>query len=250
MTEQKWNGPGGPLAFDLIAPDDRAPLVILIHGGGWISGEKESWREEAAWYANNGFATACITYRLAPLYPFPAAVADCQSFLRHIKANADQYKIDPDNIAVLGNSAGGHLATMMGLCKKGFDVEEPAESLNAVVNICGITDLTNPQDQHFDISLSFLEQFMGGSFAENPEGYSDASPVNYVTAEAPPMLIIHGDKDDVVPCGQSLELHEKLKTAGSEAHIVVLHGEGHSFTLPAWEQIRERSLEFFTEHLK
>lgn len=236
---------GIPLRYDLFRPpgEAAAPLVVCIHGGGWISGEKEDMHEVAVRLAERGYAAACIQYRLAPLHPFPAAVEDVWAFVTFARSEADNLGVDPDRFASIGISAGGHLAAMAGLSKF------PDSRVQAVVDICGITDLTDPHGQHFPVSLGFLEQFMGVPFAENPELYRLASPLYQVFETPPPFFIAHGEADDIVPVGQSTALHEALQAAGGTSECHLLPNEGHGFTLEAWNHLEGLFLQFLERTL-
>lgn len=247
LEGQTFSTAGGEtLRYDFFAPDHRAPLVVLIHGGGWISGDRTMHRDEAIWLAEQGFAAACVSYRLAPLYPFPAAVADVQSFVRHAREQAAELNIDSDRIAALGNSAGGHLALMLGLCPIAFDggASDGSFRANAVVDICGITDLRNPHVIHHPISISFLEEFMGTHFEEGDERWSAASPITYARSADTPVLILHGTLDDVVRIDQSDALARSLVAAGADVNLIEMEGEGHSFTWEAWSEMRGHYLAF------
>jgi len=207
--DQVYAEPDGlSLRFDLFRKQtsEVLPLVICIHGGGWISGSKEDVREVALLLASTGYAVACPNYRLAPLHPFPAAVDDIHAFVKAAKLNAAEWGIDPKRIAAFGHSAGGHLACMAGLSGE--------ERVEAVIATSGITDLTAPREQHFSVSWSFLEQFMGVPYEGNEERYKDASPVSHVRRGAPPFLIVHGEMDDIVPVSQSEALASKLAECG------------------------------------
>ena len=126
LPDQKYPVEGGELGFDFFRPEGEGPfpLVVFLHGGGWISGDRTMYRDEAIWLAPQGFACACINYRLAPLYPFPVPVADCQAFVRFARTNHETLAIDPNQITAMGNSAGGHLALMLGLCPGRFDSQD------------------------------------------------------------------------------------------------------------------------------
>lgn len=243
-VEAVYSAPGGvPLGYDLFRPakDAACPLVVCIHGGGWISGERCDMHDVAANLARNGFAAACISYRLAPLHPFPAAVNDVQAFLTYINENADSLGIDSSRVATLGNSAGGHLAAMGGLTGP-----NPA---SAVVDICGISDVTDPRTQHYPVSWGFLEQFMQLPYEGNEEAFRQASPCHHVHQASPPFLLIHGEADDIVPVQQSKELARKLSEAGVKNYFVTLPNEGHGFSYEAWAKIERLYTEFLTTTL-
>jgi acetyl esterase/lipase len=241
------------LEFDLLRPesDQPLPLVVFLHGGGWISGDRSMYHDEAAWLAPQGYACACIEYRLAPLYPFPACVQDVQAFIRYARANAATLGIDPNRIATMGNSAGGHLAQMSVLCSETFGAETDPHlhRANAAIAICGISTLDQPAESHFDIALSFVEQFMGGPFFGNEANYKKASPLTYANGKTAPILLIHGTDDEIVPIQQSRNLTAALQNAGNTPEFHELNGEGHSFSYPGWTRIRELSTDFLRRHL-
>ncbi len=249
VPDQVYAEPGTPLRFDLIRPesDDLLPLVVLIHGGGWISGDKSDMREVAISLAEKGFAVACPQYRLAPLHVFPAAVEDIQTFIRFARNSSIEWGLDPNKIASLGNSAGGHLALMAGLT----DTTEDGVSsrVNAVIDICGITDITVEGIRDNPISIQFLEQFMGGGFMDSEERWAAASPIKTIAHGCPPIMIAHGDEDDIVPISQSEALVEELTRCGVPHEYHIFPGEGHSFSYPSWLKIEELYVDFLRRHL-
>lgn len=241
LYEQIYAEPSGlPLRYDFFRPDSDipTPLVVCIHGGGWISGEKESMHEVAEMLASQGYAAACPQYRLAPLHPFPSPVEDILACVTHLRAESERRGLDPQRFASLGNSAGGHLAAMAGLSKYSDS------RVQAVVDICGISDVTDPHGQHFPVSLGFLEQFMARPFVGYEELYRLASPLHLVEPGVPPFLIVHGEADDIVPYGQSVALAKKIEEAGGEAKLYVFPGEGHAFSLESWMEIEKLILDF------
>ncbi|MBX3119521.1 MAG: alpha/beta hydrolase [Fimbriimonadaceae bacterium] len=240
---------GTPLRFDLIRPDsdELLPLAILIHGGGWISGDKSDMRDLTQALGKAGFAVACPQYRLAPLHVFPAAVEDIQAFVRFARTSASEWGLDPNRIASLGNSAGGHLALMSGLTDA--PVDGVSSRVNAVVDICGITDVTVEGIRENPISIQFLEQFMGVSYGEDEARWIAASPIKTISNDAPPILIVHGDEDDIVPISQSEALVAELKRCGVDHEYHTFPGEGHSFTYDNWVKIEHTYLDFLRRRL-
>lgn len=253
ISSQVYSTPGGiPLAFDLFHPGGEAvPLVVCLYGGGWISGDRTMYADEAAWISEQGYAAAVFDYRLAPLYPFPAAVQDAQNFVRYARENCGALKIIPDKIAAFGNSAGGHLACMLGLCSDTFGVDTETNHLvNGAISVSGLTDMRNPGESQYDISFSFIEQFLGGPYSGNEEKYASASPLAHLRDDACPFCIVHGMLDDVVPPAQSRLLHEALLAKGIESQLLELESDGHSFTYEGWDKIRETYIAFLGDVFK
>lgn len=237
---------GIPLHVDLFRPDrdEPAPIVLCIHGGGWISGERTDMRPEAQWLAQNGFAAACPSYRLAPLHPAPAAIEDVRACVDHLRKEAPRLGFRGDRIGAWGVSAGGHLAAMLGVVNgSGF------APVQAVVDVCGLTDLTRPREQHHEISWSFLDQFMAVPYEGNESRFEEASPLHCVQPNPPPFLIFHGVDDDVVAIAQSDAFARKLGEAGAEVEYHRLDGELHAFTEAAQTAARGQILRFFSEKL-
>ena len=231
------------LRYDAVLSDKGpAPAIVCIHGGGWVSGDRSDMHEVAQYFAEQGFAAFCPQYRLAPLYTYPAPIEDIETFIKYLRENSEKLGILPDSIGVIGNSAGGYLAAMAGLTS---DLQAKA---SAVVDICGLTDLTNYRESHPPISWDFLSQYLSGAGPEDPR-WIEASPLFRVSPDAPPFLVFHGEDDDVVYVDQSVRLVEALKNAGVSVDFERLPGEGHSFTMPAFTKILDKSTEFFRSNL-
>lgn len=244
LVDQEYGVAGSAaLRYDAILADGNpSPAIVCIHGGGWVSGDSADMHDVAKYFAEKGFAAFCPQYRLAPLYPYPAAVEDIATFVGYLRGKAESLRILPDAIGVIGNSAGGHLAAMAGLA---HDAHKRA---NAVVDICGLTDLTNMKQNHPPISWDFMGQFMAGIPADDPK-WIEASPIYRVVEDAPPFLIFHGEDDDVVYVQQSEKFYRALQDAGVKADFEILPGQGHSFTQEGFNRILEKSTEFFRANL-
>lgn len=236
---------GVSLRYDLFRPDsdDTLPLVICIHGGGWISGCKEDAREFALGLARAGFAAACPAYRLAPLHPYPAAIEDVREFARFCRTQARAWGIDPEKLGSVGLSAGGHLSCMLGLA------ERDEEGVQAVVDISGLTDLTRPNEQHFPIAWGFLEQFMGCPYDGNEALWQAASPLWQLREGLPPFYVVHGVEDDVVPVAQSDVMVAALKRLGNSVDYLRVPGEDHNYSSGSFGQIERGYISFFRQHL-
>jgi acetyl esterase/lipase len=253
IVEEVYAAPNGiPLRYDFVRPQTAGalPLVVCLHGGGWISGDKSDLQEILSMLASAGFAAAAPSYRLAPLHTFPAAVADAMAFVRYARENAKELGIDPNRIASFGNSAGAHLACMLGVLDRLPDEPEaPSSRVNAVVDLCGITDIRDPRGRHLPISWSFVDQFMELPYDGNEDRYCLASPLCHVSREAAPFLIMHGEDDDVVPIAQSESLAAALREHDVPFEFLRLPGEGHSFSMMVWPDIAHKTVRFLRETL-
>jgi acetyl esterase/lipase len=220
-VEEKLNipyGTGGEreLHLDLYLPKNRqknTPAIIFIHGGAWKGGQRTDMKYYCVKFAEKGYVTATVTYRLSGEAPFPAAVYDVKCAVRWLRANAAQYQVDPKRIAVSGNSAGGHLSMMIGYSDD--PSLEGAGGYNGVSSrVCAVVDFYGPTDLTTDFAKKqeVLKDFMGGkTFDEAPDAYKLASPLFHLTQDDPPTLIFHGTIDSTVPVVQADKLAEKLK---------------------------------------
>jgi acetyl esterase/lipase len=232
--------PTGDLHLDLYLPATPAPhpLVIWIHGGGWKFGDK-GWLFFLRKLTRQGFAIASIQYRLSGTAKYPAAIVDCDDALHWLERNGPRLGLDPHHIFLSGASAGGQLAGYVAL-----DAGYPR--VKAVCLLYPATDLTGFSNQ--DAKHGYLPDFLGGSVNSKRAEAIAGSPVNHVTANAPPFLIFHGDQDTLVPIAQSRELNRRLHAVGVESHLIVVPGRGHGFALTDQQQ-REVG-DFFLEHMK
>lgn len=251
----------GRQLLDLYLPENKAkkplPTVIWIHGGAWLIGSKKDM--PALRLVRNGFAVASINYRLSKTATFPAQLSDCKAAVRYLRANAIRYKLDPNRMGVWGNSAGGHLAALLGTTGdlKDMDgnlgVAAQSTRLQAVCDWCGPTDLMTIKAQSGKFCRldhtsddSPVKLLLGGFPSEKPELAKKASPVNFASKDDPPFLIMHGDLDDVVPIAQSEELCKSLKAAGVSTTYYVVPSAGHNFFSPKNVQMVQ---DFFQQYL-
>lgn len=227
-----------PLLLDLHVPDRTdgpMPCVVWVHGGGWRDGDRrfppEEWKEDlfAACVAS-GLAVATVDYRLSGEASFPAQLHDVKAAIRYLRDNADRYGIDPDRFGVWGESAGGHLAALVGLTADRRELEGdlgvtgPSSAVAAVVSFYGIFDLTVIVPRSADDAAL---QLLGASPVDRPDLAAVASPLTYVGPPAPAFLLVHGDSDSIVSHSQSVRLHEALSAAGVESELHVVPGAGH-----------------------
>ncbi len=230
------------------------PLIVWVHGGAWLAGSKD--RCPAVRFTREGFAVASINYRLSQHATFPAQIQDCKAAIRWLRAHAGTYAYDPNRIGVWGASAGGHLVAMLGTAGdvNDFDVGPNAGVSSRVQAVCdffGPTDFTKmssfPSTMDHDSPDSPESKLIGGAIQENHDKARQANPITYVTKDDPPFLIVHGDKDPLVPHNQSALLHEALKNAGVEATFYTVAGGGHGgFQDP---NVGPLVTKFFNKHL-
>jgi acetyl esterase/lipase len=225
-----WRGPD-------VAPGGRAPVLIQVHGGAWAVGDK---RVQAymlmSQMAERGWICVSINYSKSPRCTFPAHLVDVKRAIAWVRENIADYGGDPDFIALTGGSAGGHLASLAALTpndptfQPGF--ERADTTVQAVAPYYGVYDLTNADNMH-DLMLPFLEQFvMKARYTDAPERFEAASPISYVHGEAPPFFVLHGERDELVPCGQARTFCAALRAAGaSTVAYAELANAHHAFDI-------------------
>ena len=230
------------LKLDLYLTKNRVspvPTLLLFHGGGWVAGQKERNVLQLLPYLSMGWAVLNVEYRLAENSLAPAAVEDARCALRWAIYHAKECNFDTSKIVLTGGSAGGHLALIAGMLpeRSEFDRQCPTESsmrwnqateppmkVAAIVNFYGITDVAElidgPNAKHYAV-----EWF--GSMKNRAELAREVSPINYVRAGLPPIITIHGEKDDIVPYSQAVRLHAALDKAGVANQLITMRGAGH-----------------------
>jgi acetyl esterase/lipase len=224
--------------LDLYLPDlsPTTPLIVWIHGGAFRMGSKED--RVPFEMLELGYAIASLNYRLSQHALFPAQIEDCKAAVRWLRAHADTYGLDPSRFASWGESAGGHLAAMLGTAghERSFEVGEHLEhssSVQAVLDFFGPTDFLQmdahrlPEGMVHDTADSPESELVGGPIQERPAEVARANPVAYVTPQAPPFLIVHGDRDPLVPYHQSTLLVAALEAAGVPVTFYTVVGAGH-----------------------
>ena len=235
---------GRAMLLDLYLPekaDKPLPLIIWVHGGAWMAGSKDGL-SPALRFTANGYAVAQIGYRLSQEAKFPDQINDCKAAVRWLRADAAKYNLDPNKFVAWGASAGGHLVALLGtsggVAALEGNVNDLRESsrVQAVVDWFGPTDFLHigdaQSDRQHNAPDSPESKLIGGALLENKDKAAKASPINYVSKDAPPFLIMHGDRDRSVPFSQSELLYAALKKAGVEATFVPMKGAGHGFSGP------------------
>jgi acetyl esterase/lipase len=259
FTEQKdvvykevgdWKG-----LMDLYLPakgEVPVPVVITIHGGAWRKGSKDQLHEYE-FYTQRGFAVANVGYRLSQVAPAPAAVEDVRCALMYLVRNAAELNIDPQQILIYGGSAGGHLALMVGLVGHDhtYDVDCVASDdfrIAGIISKSGISLLyqTN-EDGTVEVLHDSAVYEWFGSRKDDLDFAKQLSPITHVSADSPPVLLIHGDADERVPYAQSVEMDARLTGAGVLHRFYTVHGAGHKSRPEDKEPMRKVILEFLDQ---
>jgi acetyl esterase/lipase len=243
--------------LDLYLPEKSTgvrPLVVWIHGGGWVGGTKSY--VAAAPLVASGYAVASVEYRFSQDAVYPAQIEDCKAAVRWLRAHAAEYEIDPLRIGAWGASAGGHLVALLGTTGETRDFDkgenlDQSSAVQCVLDWFGPTDFLNwgADRATFNRRDSMVSKLLGGPVLAKQELARLASPLHFVTPKAAPFLIMHGDQDPLVPLQQSESLNEALKKAGVASELITLKGSGHGSPLfSAPEQVLAMKT-FIDKHL-
>ena len=254
--------------LDVYKPVDVSqptPVVMVIHGGGWVEGTKEDRVLEMMPYLQMGFAAVNVEYRLGRVSLAPAAVEDCRCALHWLFANAKKYNFDVSRVVLQGGSAGGHLALTTGMLTPaaGFDRECRTSEDNiwsanpgtdkdprvaAIVNWFGISDVLD--ELHGANAKGYAVVWFGDQ-ANADELAKRVSPINYVTTNVPPIITIHGDKDSLVPYAQSVRLHKALDASKVPNQLYTVAGGDHGgFSAEETQKIWAAVRRFLQQNVK
>lgn len=226
----------GARTLDLYLPPRgaAAPVVVWLHGGSWVAGDKNPVAPVLFDLRERGFAVAAVNYRLTGLSTYPAQLDDVKGAIRWIRAHAGEYGVDPSRLYLVGFSAGGHLASLAALTAGDRTVEgDVGGNLDQSSAVAGVVLYAAPSDigrlagdcSGCEVSAQF--QALGCSFLLCGDRAHVASPTTYVKKDAPPFLILHGDADRVVPVEQSRLLDAALRGAGAPSRLVIVPGVDH-----------------------
>lgn len=219
------SGPSAVLDLAIPKPEGRRrPAIVIIHGGGWIEGDKSSFSTPEVdtpgnifEFARLGFVAAAINYRLTGIAPYPAALEDCRTAVRWLRAQADKYQIDPDRIGAWGNSAGGHLALLLALdppSDRPRPFEEYSSGVQAAASDSGPIDLVYNYEQNQ--LRTVVDKLLGGPpDASRRELYRRASPISHISANAVPLLLIYGEMDEQVDVKTADRFVEEMGRRGA-----------------------------------
>ncbi len=261
---------GLALLMDVHRPEEPNGIgLIHISGSAWSARlsldarplkEAGHVRIEALPLVEKGYTVFTVNHRATPRFRYPAPLEDVQRAVRFIRFHADRYGIDPDRIGAIGGSSGGHLVSMLGVLDGEGDAESESEidRMSAKVQ-CVVARATPAEFVAGPSGSGALALFLGarlskGVHPDSPEMRiaRDASPVSHVTPDDPPILLIHGDKDDVVPYDQSVNFAKKLSQAGVPSKLIRVPGAGHGPSFPGAEEpadIGSWAAEWFGSHL-
>ncbi len=225
--------------LDLYLPagtaDAPRPAIVVVHGGGWRSGDKQrgQWARIPAQYASDGYVAISVNYRLTGEAPWPAQIEDVKAAVRWLRAHAERHAVDVDRIGAYGNSAGAHLVSLLGLVKQsdGLEGSGPHQAQSSMVQaVCASatpTDFLNWREP------GAVPERLGRTFLAGPgdtlrDRARQASPITYARGDAPPFLLIHGTADRTVPIGQSDRFAKALRAAGAEqVRYMIFDDETH-----------------------
>lgn len=235
-----------PLLADVYVPEGEGPFpaVLVIHGGGWESGDRDQVKSIAKRVASRGFVAINVTYRLVPTAIFPAQLQDVQQAVLWTRANAQRFHIDPKRIGAFGYSAGAHLAALLGGIGDKPPLGRPGLAIQAVVGGGTPTDLTK------SAGGGLVPRFLGGTVEQKPAEYRDASPINHVSAGDPPVFLYHGGGDSLVSIDHAEDYEKALQAAGVPTELYVLRGRGHIGAFLTDGSAVDAALDFLDRYLR
>jgi acetyl esterase/lipase len=267
------------LLLDLYLPKRQSsqtlPLIIYIHGGGWWANSKEECPQEMI--TDRGYALACINYRLSNVALFPAQIKDVKQAVRWLRQNAAKYKIDPNRFGVFGSSAGGHLSLLLGTTAGVKELTDNSrdrdisDAVRVVGSWFGPTDFTKLEptfsgskitpeiQQKYRKELWYyytvaVVRLLGGTVAEKKSLARSANPINYLDRSDPPVFIVHGKLDRVVPLSQSQIMVDALKANNVSVEYVFINDMNHSFAGENGEKFSPKlidlTVDFFDKYLQ
>jgi acetyl esterase/lipase len=236
------------LKLDAYLPTGSGPYpsVVVIHGGGWMSGSKWQLGRYAMALAKRGMNTFAINYRLAPKYKHPAQIDDCRDAVRWVRKNSKKYGGDPKRIGALGYSAGAHLSAMLAVT--GITAEKDPKGIGTEILVAmgGGTPcefFTLPPENN---ALAF---WLGGSRNEVPKAYQDASPISHLDAQDAPIFFFHGEDDGLVRVSGARDMSKKMKTLGIDTTFHLIKDAGH-FAAVFNQEAFGAGFDFLEKHLQ
>jgi len=254
---QYGTGAGEPLTLNMAIPagfEERLPVIMFIHGGGWIAGNKESLPDDLlTTAAQGGYFVVSVGYRLAPKHVFPAQIEDCKCAVRYLRANAKELNIDPERIGAVGFSAGAHLAMLLGTMDPSDGLEgeggwsEESSKVQVAVSYAGPTNL---DAEYPDASKRMVSAFIGGARSDKVDQYRRASPISYVSNGDAPLLLFQGTVDVLVPYEQGIQMARAMTEAKVPGRVELLIGHNHGWPGKELERTQKGTYAFLDQYLK
>lgn len=264
---QYGTGAGEPLTLHLAKPigvEGPVPAIMVIHGGGWAAGSKDSHLGHIKLMAEQGYVAATVGYRFAPTHRFPAQVEDVKCAVRYIRAHADELGVDPQRIGAVGFSAGAHLSMMLGTMDSSDGMEgdggwpDQSSKVQAVVSYFGPVKMdpetlsSSPAREMVAEAAvrKLLGDLIGGPVDDNVDKLLAASPITYVNEGDAPMLLLQGTKDPLVPYDQAMLMATAMTEAKIPGRVEFLMGMGHGWMGNEIVRTQAATMAFFDEHLR
>lgn len=210
-------------------PNANGVCIVFLHGGGFVSGTRRNWASTARHFRDLGYTCACVDYRLAPTFQYPAAVQDARLAVSFLRARSGQYRFNPNEVAVVGSSAGGCLALTLGALRP-----DDALGLSAEMRVAD----TRPQALVLECPVStfrhmdgqgWVSAYLGHKESASERLYRAASPIDQLHGGVTDALIVHGSQDGVIPFAQSEALDHRVRETGGCSELIRLQGVGHAF---------------------
>jgi acetyl esterase/lipase len=243
---------GMALTYDVLAPTGKSngAGVLFMVSGGWVSrwSPPQAAKSYTDGLLNSGFTVFLVRHGSAPRYKVPDAVSDVQKAVKHIHKNASDYSVDPKRLGVFGGSAGGHLSLMLGCATGAVGVEPDAAAKSGEGRVAAVVAYFPPVDlQPIVGNAAFTKSFPALQFSQDEAAY--VSPLLHVTSDDPPTLLIHGDKDDLVPISASETMIAALQKANVTSDFITIKDGGHGFKGEGAKQANDALVAWFEKYL-
>ena len=226
------------------------PVVIWIHGGAWMSNDKYAdmsyMKQTLKSFIDSGYAVASIDYRWSTMAIFPAQIQDCNQAIEYLYQHAEKYRLDRKKFALIGFSAGGHLANLVGLSNNNFvkdfyaDGKKPHFKIRLVLDFYGPANFFTLKGNDSKDPKNPINLLLGGTVTDKPDLAKEASPITYIDKNDPPFLIVQGEKDESVNPDQATALNTRLASAGVKSELIIVPGAPHYGVMFDAENIRKR----------
>jgi acetyl esterase/lipase len=238
------------LLADVYVPQGKGPFpaVLVIHGGGWESGDRNQVKSIAERVAARGYVVMNVTYRIAPAYRFPAPVYDLQQALQWLRFHAADYKVDGRHVGAFGYSAGAHLAAMLGTISKNDPLDKPYGG--PLTRVQAVVAGGTPTDLRKFPGGDLVPQFLDTTLQQRPDLYALASPITHITPSTAPFFLYHGGMDMLVPVDHAIDMKAALDGAGVPAELYILRGREHvTAFLTDWGAV-DAAIDFLDRYLR